>query len=93
MILNVAFIIFMLLLVLYLISQAGDVGQMAEDFRSVSLVWRFISYYLFILAGFVAVAIDQSYHSRQRKKGLDPAPEGAEEGLPAATMTKEETEP
>ncbi len=57
------------------------------------LVWRFISYYLFILAGFMAVAIDQTYHSRQRKKGLDPAPEGAEEGLPAATMTKEETEP
>ncbi|MDD4080924.1 MAG: lysylphosphatidylglycerol synthase transmembrane domain-containing protein [Eubacteriales bacterium] len=39
MILNIAFIIFTFLLVLYLVGQAGDLGEIAEAFRTVSLVW------------------------------------------------------
>ncbi len=32
------------------------------------LVWRFITYYLFIIVGFFAVIIDQTYSARLRKK-------------------------
>ncbi len=39
MIINIAFIIGTLLLMLYLISQAGDLGQMAQAFQTINLLW------------------------------------------------------
>lgn len=34
------------------------------------LIWRFITYYLFIIVGFFAVAVDQTFSQRRRRKML-----------------------
>ena len=41
------------------------------------LIWRFISYYLFIIIGFFAVIIDHTYSARHRDKGPPEADEAA----------------
>lgn len=44
------------------------------------LVWRFLTYYLFILSGFVAVLVDQTYTLRKRKKSSQQSEEKPPEG-------------
>ncbi|MGI6688309.1 MAG: lysylphosphatidylglycerol synthase transmembrane domain-containing protein [Christensenellales bacterium] len=46
------------------------------------LVWRFITYYLFIIVGFVAVVIDQTYSARQQKKKRAALPANTEQQEP-----------
>lgn len=57
------------------------------------LVWRFISYYLFILSGFVAAAIDQTYFSRRRLKGKVQAPDVEQVLTPDVPSAGKEEEP